>query len=126
MMATKSYKLKRVGILKWFRFSMLSLGIFLTANVFAQLPTANEIAGKMKMGWNLGNTFEATCGETAWGGSIYNTMINPKGVFVYWRDGFYVAVNYSSNNYTINIPGTAKILVGEKTRKPSGVCVWSE
>jgi beta-galactosidase len=50
----------------------------------------------------------------------------PPGVFVYWRDGFYVAVNYSSNNYTIDIPETAKILVGEKILKPAGVCVWSE
>ncbi len=50
----------------------------------------------------------------------------PPGVFVYWRDGYYVAVNYSSNDYTINIPGTATILVGEKTLKPAGVCVWSE
>ncbi|OIR01149.1 xyloglucan-specific endo-beta-1,4-glucanase BoGH5A precursor [mine drainage metagenome] len=24
----------------------------------------------MKVGWNLGNTFEAICGETAWGGAI--------------------------------------------------------
>lgn len=50
----------------------------------------------------------------------------PAGIFVYWRDGFYVAVNYSSNNYTVNIPGSAKILVGEKMLKPAGVCVWSE
>jgi beta-galactosidase len=50
----------------------------------------------------------------------------PEGIFVYWRDGFYVAVNYSSNNYTMSIPETAKILVGEKTLKPAGVCVWSE
>ncbi|MGB3005149.1 MAG: cellulase family glycosylhydrolase, partial [Chitinophagaceae bacterium] len=52
---------------------MLLAGLFLTGNVFAQLPTANEIAGKMKVGWNLGNTFEATCGETAWGGA-YTTQ----------------------------------------------------
>ena len=50
----------------------------------------------------------------------------PQGVYVYWRDGFYVAVNYSSDNYTMNIPGTAKILVGEKILKPAGVLVWSE
>jgi len=50
----------------------------------------------------------------------------PPGVFVYWRDGFYVAVNYSSDNYTMNIPDTAKIIVGEKILKPAGVCVWSE
>ena len=50
----------------------------------------------------------------------------PQGVYVYWRDGFYVAVNYSSENYTMNIPETAKILVGEKILKPAGVLVWSE
>jgi len=50
----------------------------------------------------------------------------PQGVYVYWRDGFYVAVNYSSDNYTMNIPGTARILVGEKVLKPAGVLVWSE
>ncbi|MGB3006811.1 MAG: beta-galactosidase [Chitinophagaceae bacterium] len=50
----------------------------------------------------------------------------PEGVFVYWRDGFYVAVNYSSANYIIDVPATAKVLVGEKTLKPAGVCVWSE
>ncbi len=50
----------------------------------------------------------------------------PQGVYVYWRDGFYVAVNYSSDNYTMNIPETAKILIGEKILKPAGVLVWSE
>jgi beta-galactosidase len=50
----------------------------------------------------------------------------PQGVYVYWRDGFYVAVNYSSENYTMNMPETAKILVGEKTLKPAGVLVWKE
>lgn len=50
----------------------------------------------------------------------------PPGVYVYWRDGFYVAVNYSSDNYTMNIPGTAQLLIGEKTLKPAGVLVWKE
>jgi beta-galactosidase len=50
----------------------------------------------------------------------------PEGIFVYWRDGFYMAVNYSSTDYTITVPATAKILVGEKTLKPAGVLVWSE
>jgi beta-galactosidase len=50
----------------------------------------------------------------------------PEGIYVYWRDGFYVAVNYSSSNYTMNIPATGKILIGEKTLKPAGVLVWSE
>lgn len=50
----------------------------------------------------------------------------PDGIYVYWRDGFYVAVNYSSDSYTISIPETSKILIGEKVLKPAGVLVWSE
>jgi beta-galactosidase len=50
----------------------------------------------------------------------------PQGVYVYWRDGFYIAVNYSSDNYTMNIPETGKILIGEKVLKPACVLVWSE
>jgi beta-galactosidase len=50
----------------------------------------------------------------------------PLGVYVYWRDGFYVAVNYSSDNYEMNISETAKILVGEKIVKPAEALVWTE
>jgi beta-galactosidase len=50
----------------------------------------------------------------------------PKGIFVYWRNNFYIAINYSSDNYKMNLPATAKILVGESTLKPAGVLVWSE
>jgi beta-galactosidase len=50
----------------------------------------------------------------------------PKGVFVYWRDGFNIAVNYSSADYQLVIPASARILVGEKTLKPAGVTVWKE
>jgi beta-galactosidase len=50
----------------------------------------------------------------------------PEGVYVQWRSGFWVAVNYTSNNQTINIPDNARILIGEKTLKPAGVVVWTE
>lgn len=49
----------------------------------------------------------------------------PEGIYVYWRDGFYVAVNYSSSNYNFNIPD-GQVLIGEKNVKPSGVLVWKE
>jgi beta-galactosidase len=57
-----------------------------------------------------------------------NTSVEnyPEGIYVYWRDGFYVAVNYSSENYSMQIPATGKILIGEKTMKPAGVLVWVE
>jgi len=63
--------------------------------------------------------------------SIYNkanaiTDNYPPGVYVYWRDGFYIALNYSSENYTVNLPGTAKVLIGEKVLTPAGVLVWTE
>ena len=50
----------------------------------------------------------------------------PQGVFVYWRDGFHLALNYSSENYSVKLPDTAKVLTGEKTLKPAGVLVWTE
>ncbi len=31
------------------------------------LPTATQVAAQIQLGWNLGNTLEAQCGETAWG-----------------------------------------------------------
>lgn len=51
----------------------------LSSTLFSQksnpilLPAAKEIAGKMKIGWNMGNTLEAICGETVWGGA-YTTQ----------------------------------------------------
>jgi aryl-phospho-beta-D-glucosidase BglC (GH1 family) len=39
-----------------------------TAQAQTTLPTASQVAAQIKVGWNLGNTLEATpCGETAWG-----------------------------------------------------------
>lgn len=50
----------------------------------------------------------------------------PPGVYVYWRDGFYIAVNYSSEEYALKVPVTGKVLVGESVLQPGGVAVWSE
>lgn len=50
----------------------------------------------------------------------------PEGIYVQWRDGFWVAVNYTSKEYTLNLPANAKIILGEKTLKSPGVTVWKE
>lgn len=42
-------------------------GLFMSLNAFAQLPTAPELAKRMHVGVNLGNTLEAICDENAWG-----------------------------------------------------------
>ncbi|MEQ8552542.1 MAG: glycoside hydrolase family 5 protein [Cyclobacteriaceae bacterium] len=46
---------------------IIALGLFMSQNVQAQLPTAPEMALRMKLGVNLGNTMEAICDEGAWG-----------------------------------------------------------
>lgn len=50
----------------------------------------------------------------------------PRGVYVYWRDGFHIAVNYSSTSYLINVPDNARVIIGEKMVKPGEVLVWQE
>ncbi|HRZ98876.1 MAG TPA: cellulase family glycosylhydrolase, partial [Paludibacter sp.] len=52
---------------KRFLFTVLALGLIISASASAKLPTAQKIAGKMTVGWNLGNTLEAIGGEAAWG-----------------------------------------------------------
>lgn len=50
----------------------------------------------------------------------------PKGVMFDWRDGFWVGVNYSDNPYTVTIPSSGKLLMGERVLNPAGVVVWKE
>ena len=61
--------LRRPSAAKWR--SGLALCALLLASIsapsHAQLPTAQTVAGGIRVGWNLGNTLEAQCGETAWG-----------------------------------------------------------
>jgi len=39
------------------------------------LPTAQQVASQINVGWNLGNTLEAICGETAWGNPAANQAL---------------------------------------------------
>jgi len=48
----------------------------------------------------------------------------PEGVIVNWRDGFWVAINYSSDKVTFDLPKDAKIIFGTKELVPAGVVVW--
>lgn len=49
---------------------LLIIGLLLSISAFAQLPTAQTVAGQLKIGWNLGNSLESTGGETAWGNPL--------------------------------------------------------
>jgi beta-galactosidase len=55
-----------------------------------------------------------------------NTNEQPEGVIVNWRDGFWVAINYSSTKVNINIPKNGKIIFGSRELDIAGVAVWQE
>ena len=47
-----------------------------TAQAQTTLPTASTVAAAMTVGWNIGNTLEATpCGETAWGNPMITQQL---------------------------------------------------
>lgn len=48
----------------------------------------------------------------------------PKGVFIEWRDGFYVGVNYTNEPITLPIPKGSKILVGQNPLQPAQAVIW--
>ncbi len=50
--------------------------LILPVTAFTQtLPTATQVAGQIRLGWNLGNTLEAQCGETAWGNPMTSQQL---------------------------------------------------
>ena len=48
----------------------------------------------------------------------------PKGVYLEWRDGFMVGVNYTDNAIDLKIPTGKKILVGENPLRPTQAVIW--
>jgi hypothetical protein len=59
------------------KFAFLLMCLFITTVGWSQLPTAQQVASQMKVGWNVGNSLEAICGENAWGNpNISQTLIN--------------------------------------------------
>ncbi len=50
----------------------------------------------------------------------------PEGVYVQWRSGFWVAVNYSSEDFELKIPASSDLLIGTKVLRSGGVTVWQE
>jgi beta-galactosidase len=48
----------------------------------------------------------------------------PPGVYVEWRDGFFVAVNYSSRPHAVPLPPGSRIVLGANPLPPAGVLLW--
>lgn len=56
----------------------ICMAVFLLSPLaaFAQtLPPASQVAGQITLGWNIGNSMEAQCGETAWGNPMVNQQL---------------------------------------------------
>lgn len=54
----------------------IAIGLLMSVSVLAQLSTATDVASKMTIGCNIGNTLEVPGGETGWG----NPMVSQKFV----------------------------------------------
>lgn len=50
----------------------------------------------------------------------------PDGVMLNWRDGFFIANNYSSTNVKLELANNVKIIIGSDILTPAGVTVWME
>jgi len=48
----------------------------------------------------------------------------PRGVYLEWRDGFFVAVNYSNETVRLPIPPEGRILIGKNPLAPGRALVW--
>ena len=50
----------------------------------------------------------------------------PAGVYVEWRDGFHVGVNYSAAPVRLRLGANARVLVGENPLAPAQALVWKD
>lgn len=71
----------------------------LPADATGMNSTAVQLAAKMKLGWNIGNTLEATGGETAWG----NPKVTKQLIDLVKANGFNaIRIPCSWNQYLAN------------------------
>lgn len=49
-----------------------------------------------------------------------------EGLLIDWRDGFWIATNFSSKPQTLVLPPGTKMLIGSEQLAPAGVAVWQQ
>ncbi|HKE18264.1 MAG TPA: cellulase family glycosylhydrolase, partial [Kofleriaceae bacterium] len=60
----------------WRVISICAVALAMPAAAQAQtLPPASQVASAIHVGWNIGNSLEATGGETAWGNPLINQQL---------------------------------------------------
>ena len=50
----------------------------------------------------------------------------PKDLIVNWRDGFWVATNFTSEKQSAPVPPGIKLITGNRELLPGGVAIWQE
>jgi len=73
---------------------------------------------------SLNGEMEADLLRTVYGPGGAKPARLPLNFMVDWRDGFWVATNFTDNDQTIPAPPDAKILAGSRTIPPGGVAIW--
>jgi beta-galactosidase len=48
----------------------------------------------------------------------------PRGVYMEWRDGFFVAVNYTDKPYHVPISSDCTVLIGSNPLQPANAIIW--
>lgn len=48
----------------------------------------------------------------------------PDYVFTEWREGYWITVNYSSNEIRVPVKENSKVIIGKEKIPPGDVCVW--
>lgn len=66
--------------LRNFRFVSVILVLLFSSGVWAELPTAQQISSKMKIGWNLGNTLEVTWASPGSASQILIDSVKAAGI----------------------------------------------
>ena len=50
----------------------------------------------------------------------------PNDLIVNWRDGFWVATNFTSEKQSAPVPAGIKLITGNRELMPGGVAIWQE
>lgn len=74
--------------------------------------------------WSSSTAFEKSILKTVYKKAGASIIELPDYIFVEWRDGFWVAVNYRSEPFKLPIPANAQIIFGNREIKQGEVTVW--
>jgi beta-galactosidase len=48
----------------------------------------------------------------------------PKGVYMEWREGFFVAVNYTDDSFYFPVGEKSRIILGSNPLKSASAIIW--